>query len=49
MKNVSCSRLGNTLYQDIKKGKEAMKTSNFQRDIEGAAAYMNIKMIAANG
>ena len=27
--NVVCSRLGNMLHQDIKKGKEAMKASIF--------------------
>ena len=49
MKNVSCSRLGNTLYQDIKKGKEAMKTSNFQNVLEGTTACIKRLAIATKG
>ena len=35
IKNVSCSRLGNMLYLDIQKGKEAMKKTKFQQNIVG--------------
>ena len=38
MKNVSSSRFGPTLHLEIQKEKEAMKTSNFQKDIKGAVA-----------
>ena len=31
MKNVVCSRLETMLHLDIQKGKEAMKTSEFQK------------------
>ena len=35
MKNVACSRLGTMLHLEIQKGKEAIKTSNFQKDLGG--------------
>ena len=40
------SRLGNLLHLEIQKGKEAMKASNFQRDIGGTVACMKRLMMA---
>ena len=34
MKNVAYSRLGNMLHLDIQQGKEAMKTSEFEKILE---------------
>ena len=38
--NMVCSRLGTMLHLDIQKGKEAMKTLEFQKDLGGTAACM---------
>ena len=46
MENVACSRLGTMLHLDIKKGKEATKTSNFQKDTGGTTARMKRLAIA---
>ena len=46
---MACSRLGTMLHLDIQKGKEAMKTSNFQKDIGDTAAYMKILMMDTKG
>ena len=40
MKNVACSRLGKMVHLDIQKGKEAMKTLGFQKDLGGTAVCM---------
>ena len=40
MKNVECSRFGTILHLEIQKGKEDMKTSNFQKYIRGTTACM---------
>ena len=40
MKNEACSSLGSMLHLDIQKGREAMNTSYFQKDIGGTAACM---------
>ena len=47
--NVACSRLGTMLYIDIQKGKEVMKTSNFQKDIGGTASCIKRLMMNKNG
>ena len=49
MKNVDCSRLGTILQLDTQKGKEAMKTSNFQKDIGETAACMKRLIVATKG
>ena len=49
MNNVDCSRLGTVLYLDIQEGKEAMKTSTFQKDIGGTAACTKRLILATNG
>ena len=49
MKNVACSRLGKMLHLEIQKGKEAMKTSKFQKDIGGTTACMKRLAIATKG
>ena len=49
MKNVVCSRLGTILYLDIQKGKEAMKTTKFQKDLGGTTACMKILAISTKG
>ena len=49
MNNVMCYRLGTLLHLEIQKGKEAAKTSIFQKHIGGTAAYMNILMKAKKG
>ena len=46
---MDCSRLGNMLYLDIQKGKEATKTENFQQQIRGTAAFMKRLMMATKG
>ena len=38
MNNLACYRLGTMLHLEIKKGKEAMKASTFQKDTGGTAA-----------
>ena len=40
MKNFACSRLGTTIYLEIKKGEEAMNTSYFQKYLGGTVACM---------
>ena len=49
MKNVECSRLGKMLHLDIKKGKEAMKTSGFQKYLGGTTACMKRLDVATKG
>ena len=49
MNNVVCSRLGTMLHLEIQKGKEAMKTSNFQKYLGGTAACMKRQMMATKG
>ena len=49
MKNVACYRLGTTLHLEIQKGKEAMKTSIFQKYIGGTAAYMKRLLMSTKG
>ena len=49
MKNVACSRLGMMLQLEIQKGKEAMKTSNFQNVLGGNNACMKKLAIATKG
>ena len=44
MKNVACSRLGMMLHLEIQNGKEAMKTSKFQKDLGGTT--MSIKRLS---
>ena len=46
MKNVSCYKLGNMLHIDTQKGKEATKTSNFQKYLEDTTACMKRLMVA---
>ena len=46
MKNVACSMLGDMSHLEIQQGKEAMKTSKFQKYIEGTAMCMTILMVA---
>ena len=46
MKNTECSMLGTMLHLDIQKGEEAMKTSNFQKYIEGTTVCMRRLAIA---
>ena len=41
MKNVTCSRLGTIFHLEIQKGKEAMKTLEFQKDLGDTDACMN--------
>ena len=41
--------LGTMLYIDIQKGKEVMKTSNFQKDIGGTASCIKRLMMNKNG
>ena len=49
MKNVACSRLGVMSHLDIQKGKEAMKTSEFQEDLGGTNVFMKIIAIYNKG
>ena len=49
MKNVACSMLGTILHLEIQKGKEDMKTSNFQKTLGGTTACMNRLAIATKG
>ena len=49
MKNVDCYRLGNMLHLDIQKGKEAMKTSNFQKYLRGDTSCIKILLIDTKG
>ena len=49
MKNVACSRLGTMLHLEIQKGKEAMKMSEYQKDIGVNSAYMNKISVATKG
>ena len=49
MKNVVCSRLGTMLHLEIRKGKEAMKTSKFQNVLGGTNACMKRLAIATKG
>ena len=49
MKNVTCSRLGTILHLDIQKGKEAMKTSEFQKYLGGNTAQMKRLDISTKG
>ena len=47
--NANFSRLGTILHPETQKGKEAMETSNFQKNIIGNAACMNIITMAKKG
>ena len=49
MKNVNLSRLGNMLHLDIQKGKEAMKTSEFEKYIGGNSYCMKRLAIGTKG
>ena len=49
MKNLECSRLGMMLHLEIQKWKEAMDASEFQKDIGGTTACMNILAISNKG
>ena len=49
MKNIACSRLGSMFHLEIKKGKEAMKTLEFQKYLGGNAACMKIISTATKG
>ena len=49
MKNVACLRLGKMLHPEIQKGKEAMKTSIFQKDLGGTTVYMKRLVVANKG
>ena len=49
MKNVACSRLGTMLHLDIQKGEEAMKTSEFQKDLGGTSACIRRLMLYSKG
>ena len=40
MKIVVCSKFGTMLHLEIQKGKEAMKTSNFQKYLRGTNVCM---------
>ena len=46
MKNFVCLRLGKILHLEIQKGKEAMKTSNFQKYLGGTTACIKKLAIA---
>ena len=46
MKNVVCSRLGTMLHLEIRKGKEAVKTSKFRNFLGGTNACMKRLAIA---
>ena len=49
MNNSECSRLGTMLHLEIQKGKEAMKTLEFQKYFQGTAVCMNRLLIASKG
>ena len=49
MKNLACSRLGTMLHLEIQKGEEAMKTSNFQKDLGGTTLCMKRLAIDTKG
>ena len=49
IKNVDCSRLGNVLYPEIKKGNEAMKTSEFQHQIGWNGACIKRLIMSSKG
>ena len=49
MKNTECSRLGTILHLEIQKGKEATKTSQFQKYIGGTTVFMKRLAIATKG
>ena len=49
MNNMDCSRLGKMLHLEIQKGKEAMKTSIFQKYPEGTAECMKRLMMDTKG
>ena len=49
MKHVACSRLGTMLHLDIQKGKQATKTSIFQKYLRGTEACIKIRMMAKKG
>ena len=49
MKNVARLRLGVMLHLEIQNGKEAMKTSNFQKDLGGTTACMKRLAISNKG
>ena len=49
MKNVECLMLRKVLYLDTQKGKEAMKTSEFQKYTGGTTVCMKKLDIATKG
>ena len=49
MKNVVCSRIGDMLYLNIQKGKEATKTAELKQQIGGTAARMKILIMDTKG
>ena len=49
MSNVACLRLGKMLHLEIQKGKEVMKTSNFQKGIGGTTVCMKRLAIVNKG
>ena len=49
MKNVACFMLGTMLHLEVKNGKEATKTSNFQKYLGGTATWMKRLMMATKG
>ena len=49
MKNEACSRLGTMLHLEIRKGEEAMKTLEFQKDLRGINACMKRLSITNKG
>ena len=46
---MDCSSLGTMLHLEIQKGKEVMKTFNFQKDIVGTAACTKRLMMDIKG
>ena len=49
MNNVACSRLGKMLHLEIQRGKESMKTSEFQKKLGGTTACMKRLAIDTKG
>ena len=49
LNNAACYRLGTILYLEIQKEKEVMKVSDYQQDIGGTDACMEIIMKATRG
>ena len=49
MKNMACSMLGKILHLETKKGKESMKTLEFQKYLGGTSTRMEILSIDTKG